>query len=213
MSVAPEPDPEALAFWLRKGQIEARQIECANFDSTRFLEALDEIRGLTRLDLNASWPTLEAKCAEAGVAVVLVQELPKTRASGATRWLTPSKALIQLSFRYKTDDHLWFSFFHEAAHVLLHQKRPIYLDLLEGPRKAISPEEKKADAFARDTLIPPDAFGRFISARTLFSKTDIRRFAQRIGVAPGIVVGRLQHDRLLPHTHCNDLKRKVDLSA
>jgi Zn-dependent peptidase ImmA (M78 family) len=38
------------------------------------------------------------------------------------RWLTPAKALIQLSFRYQTDDHLWFTLFHEIAHVLRHDK-------------------------------------------------------------------------------------------
>jgi len=147
------------------------------------------------------------------VAVVFVPELPRTRVSGATRWLTPTKALIQLSFRYKTADHLWFSFYHEAAHILLHQKRPIYLDLLEGPRETVGPEEKDADAFARHKLIPPDALRRFVSAHAFFSRAAIRGFAQAVDIAPGIVVGRLQHDGLLPHSHCNDLKRKIDLAA
>ncbi len=71
---------------------------------------------------------MTAGCAAVGVAVVLVPELPGTRVSGATRWLTPGKALIQLSLRYKSDDQLWFTFFHEAAHVLLHGKRDLFIE-------------------------------------------------------------------------------------
>ncbi|MFN8491179.1 MAG: hypothetical protein U0350_26520 [Caldilineaceae bacterium] len=37
-----------------------------------------------------------------------VPELAQLRVCGATRWLTPNKALLQLSLRYKTNDHLWF---------------------------------------------------------------------------------------------------------
>lgn len=66
---------------------------------------------------------LTALCASAGVAVVFVRGLLKARVSGATRWLTPDKALVQLSLRYRTDDHLWFSFFREAGHVLLHGRQ------------------------------------------------------------------------------------------
>jgi len=34
----------------------------------------------------------------------------------------------------------------------------------------------------------------------------IQAFAKRIGIAPGIVVGRMQKDGLLPWTHLNGLK-------
>lgn len=212
-SMAFEADPEAIAFWLQKGEIEALEVQCAAFDAQRLSSALEAARSLTLLPIEAGIRKLVGACADAGVAVVFVPELPKTRVSGATRWLTPAKALIQLSFRHKTDDHFWFSFFHETAHVLLHRKRSIYLDLLEGPRGDVSAEEKKADAFARDTLIPPEEFDCFTSRRGRFSKSRICAFAHAIGVAPGIVVGRLQHDGLLPHSHCNDLKRKVDLAV
>ena len=62
-------------------------------------------------------PKLQGRCAAAGVAVVFVPALPKTGVSGATRWLHPQKAIIQLSLRYKSNDHLWFTFFHEAGHI------------------------------------------------------------------------------------------------
>ena len=74
-------------------------------------------------------------CAHAGVAVVFVQELPNTGISGSTQWLTPTKALVQLSLRYKTDDQLWFTFFHEAGHILAHGKRQVFLETDQKDRE------------------------------------------------------------------------------
>ena len=75
-------------------------------------------------------------CANAGVAVVFVQEFPQIRICGATQWLTSTKALVQLNLRYKTDDHLWVTFFHEADHILRHGKRQVFLELDQKDKKA-----------------------------------------------------------------------------
>jgi hypothetical protein len=66
-------------------------------------------------------------CARSGVPLVLMPEMPGTRASGAARWLSPAEGLIQLSLRHTRDDHFWFSFFHEAAHLLLHSKKATFV--------------------------------------------------------------------------------------
>jgi Zn-dependent peptidase ImmA (M78 family) len=142
-------------------------------------------------------------CAAAGVAVVFVPELPKTRICGATRWLNSDKALIQLSLRYKTDDHLWFAFFHEAGHILKHRKREVFLEFKEDQGDE---EEKEADRFAADLLIPPAELKQFMASGKQRSIDGIQQFASEIGIAPGIVVGRLQHDGVLQQTHCNGLK-------
>ena len=68
-------------------------------------------------------------------------------------------------------------------------------------------KEEEANRFAADCLIPRQEYTRFIKAG-IFSKTEIRSFASDLGIAPGIVVGRLQHDNHIPVTHCNDLKRR-----
>ena len=144
-------------------------------------------------------------CASCGVAVAFVCELPKT-ASGATRWLSPIKALMQLSLRYKTDDQMWFTFFHEAAHILLHSKRSIFIEETNYDSK----EDIKANRFATEFLIPPNRLGEITSQKPI-SNAAIRQFAQSLGIAPGIVVGQLQHKGLLPPSHCNDLKRKLKM--
>lgn len=197
----------AVAAWLRKGELTAQDIPTAPYAAAVLRGKLDEIRALTLLPFNRAQPLLVALCAEAGVALVSVPELPGTRASGASRWLTPTKALIQLSFRYRTEDHLWFTFFHEAGHILLHAKKPIFLDRDLAKTKP-DEEEDAANRFASDILIPPNALASLRRPRRP-SEHTIRAFARDVGIAPGIVVGRLQHEGLLPFSHLSDLKRKV----
>lgn len=206
-SPAFEADPGAVAAWLRKGEIEARAIECSPYRKQEFTEVLQKTRSLTVEQQEVFIPKMQSLCAQAGVAVVFVPELPRCRASGAARWLNRGKALVQLSLRYKTNDHLWFTFFHEAAHVLCGDRSCTFIDEF-GSRDLASEEEVHADRFAADILIPPAEYRRFTKAAQggLISRKDVLGFAKSIDVAPGIVVGRLQHDNLLPYTHLNSLK-------
>lgn len=202
----------ALAAWLRKGELEAQSIRCKPFAQSAFEDALAEARALTLQAPEVFVPKLVDLCAAAGVAVVFVRELPKCRVHGATRWLSANRALIQLSLRYKTDDHLWFTFFHEAGHILLHGKRLIFIE--EG-RASNSVEEEAANRFAADRLIPPGALEelRGPARSRRLSEAQVRNFAQKLHIAPGIVVGRLQHEGWLPRTHLNSLKLRLDWAA
>ena len=195
--------PESVSAWLRRGEIEAAQISCEAFDKAAFRVALDEIRLLTTEEPDVFVPRMQELCAGAGVAVVFVPALPKTGVSGATRWINSNKALIQLSLRYRTDDHLWFTFFHEAGHILLHGKKELFLEGANGLDPA---KEAEANNFSEQELLPRLPFSAFIK-RNQFSKLAILSFAKEIQVAPGIVVGQLQHRGLLPRAHCNELKQ------
>ena len=192
---------EAVSAWLRKGEIEARQIVCEAYDKKRFLKALDDIRGLTMEEPAVFQPRLVDICASIGVAVVFVPELPQTGVYGATRWLG-NRAVIQLSLRYKSNDHIWFSFFHEAGHIIRHGRKEIFIE----ENGMDNEQEKEADSFARDRLISPADYRRFIKSWDGRSLAPIESFAERIKIAPGIVVGRLQHEKRLPNSHGNGLK-------
>lgn len=209
-STAFESDSGALIAWLREGELQAKKIHCSPYNAKQFRAVLTQIRSLTAKPPESFQPEVIRLCATCGVAVVFVPELPKIRVSGATRWLNPDKALIQLSLRYKTNDHLWFSFFHEAGHILKHGKRDVFI---EGsmPEKG-DPKEDEANAFAAEILIPQKELTRFLTDSRL-SKVAIREFSSQLGIAPGIVVGRLQHDGTLPQSHCNDLKRRFEWAA
>ena len=203
-----ESDPGAVAAWLRQGELVGQRIECQPFDAGRFREVLGAIRGLTMQSPETFQPEVIRLCAGSGVAVAFVRELPKVRVSGATRWVSPVKALIQLSLRYKSDDQLWFSFFHEAGHILLHGKREVFINDGDGQDK----KESEASTFAADTLLPPQALQRFLSTNK-FTRESVHSFATSVGIAPGIVVGRLQFEGVLPHNKLNDLKKWFEWAA
>ena len=99
-------------------------------DQSGFEADLPTIRRLTReKDPGQFIPRLKEACAARGVAVAIVRGPNGWRASGAARFLSPTKALIQLSFRYLSDDQFWFTFFHEAGHLLLHGKDLLFLEV------------------------------------------------------------------------------------
>lgn len=199
--------PEAVAAWLRCGELRAQEIDCAPFDAHEFRQVLREIRARLTRPTDAIWDEVVELCARAGVALVLIPEFPKTHLSGAARWLSPNKALIQQSVRHKSGDHLWFSFFHEAGHLLLHNKKVLFVDEQGGDQPEV---EEEANRFARDWLLAPKPYAEFV-AEADFTERAVRRFAKQQKIAPGIVVGRLQRERHVSFAWLNGLKEKLTL--
>jgi HTH-type transcriptional regulator / antitoxin HigA len=188
-------DPVALAAWMRIGELYAAEIATEPFDRAAFREALGSVRELTRVKDPDEWlPRLQEICRRVGVVVIIERELPKARVNGVARWLTPTKALIQLSARYLRDDILWFTFFHEAAHLLLHGKKSGPRDVpatFIDTRDSGGHAEDEANMFAADLLIPPGYAGRL---QQISSLDEVRQLADDLGISPGIVVGRLHYE-------------------
>lgn len=203
-------EPGAIAAWLRLGELAARELVCQKFNAEGLRQILPELRALSQQPPNEYLPKIREICAQHGVAVVFVKEFTGCRASGATRRLPSGQVLVQLSMRFRKDDHFWFTLFHELGHVLLHDKYDVWIEdrSKEGAEKAAeeNPKEREADAFSRDLLIPP---AEATKLRALKSKDKVSAFARKIGVAPGIVVGRLQHDKIWPYSDGNGLKNSL----
>lgn len=197
-----QSDIGAISAWLRMGETQAEKINLPKYDKTRFEAALREIRALTVREPQDFEPKLRRLCAESGVAFVLVPAIPGAHVSGVARWLGGNKPLIQLSLYGKANDKFWFTFFHEAAHLLLHGRTEVFLDDISG--KGIdSKEEREANDWAGRFLIPDEFVSELPEAR---SRDAATRLANRIGIHPGIVVGRLQHDKHIDVRWLNNLK-------
>ncbi len=203
-SKAFEADPYATAAWLRIGELRAARVETQPFDRAAFVSALSTIRTLMVQPPEVFESAMKQLCADAGVIVVIVEGIKGCRASGATRWVSPTRALIQLSLRYRWEDHFWFSFFHEAGHVLLHGKRETFIEDSDGR----STEEAQADAFATAHLIPPAFESEMLRVRTPAQATAL---AAKLGIPAGIVIGRAQHEGLMPFSIGNTHRRKFRL--
>lgn len=195
-----------MAAWIRAGELACQEIITSEYDEKRFREMLLELRDYLQSPLDEFLPKIKISCAECGVAVALIPSISSLGIYGATRWISSHKALLQLSLLYKTADHLWFTFFHEAAHILMHKKRGIFLET----NNITSTEEEQADEFASGQLIPSKDYKAFLSSRRKFERIDILSFADQIAVHPGIVVGRLQHDKIIPYSHFNDMKMRLE---
>lgn len=189
----------ALSAWLRKGELLADTVETQVFNEDLLRANLAEIREMTQLDPKDFAPRIQTLCARAGVIYVLVPELAGLGISGVMRWYH-GRPLIQQSLLFKSNDHFWFTFFHEAKHVLQKKKKEIFL---EGQNASHEDQKREEDAnrFSGDLLIPPSEWARFVNETLVINSASIRTFAKRINIHPGIVVGRLMRDGVLDYSH------------
>lgn len=204
------PSPEALAAWLRIGELKAIQMECAPFDKQGLVRALSDIRKMTITSPEKFPKELYSILANAGVALVLHPHLPKTYANGATFWMGKKKAVLLMSLRGKFADIVWFSLFHEIGHILLHKRQRVFIEI-KGRVFAddLKDQENQADEFALNSLIPKRDYQKFIGDKIFFSE-NIREFAKQIGIHPGIVAGRLQHEGRIKKTWHHDLRTRFE---
>ncbi|MBN8689967.1 MAG: HigA family addiction module antidote protein [Armatimonadetes bacterium] len=202
-----EPCPYALAAWLRMGEREAERMDLPEYDKARTRSCLAELRRVTRGggDIVEAIREILGSC---GIAFVAAPHLPKTYANGATFWHR-SRPVVLLSVRGAYEDIFWFTLFHEIGHILLHEKTATFIEGLG----TTSQQETEADEFSRDSLIPIEAWTRFVSDQD-FSRDSVTSFAATQEVAPAVVVGRLCHefnafDQL---HHLRSLRRKLEFS-
>jgi len=189
-----------LATWLQIAELNAEQASVIKFNKAKFTSAVDAIRSMTNETPSVFVPAMTEACRNAGVALCLVPEIPGGKISGAAKWLTASKAMLAINLRGKKNDLFWFTFFHEAGHILNDSKMETFVDI----GYSHDPREHSANAFARQTLIPSKYDDLLITLRT---ERQVRDFASEIGIAPGIVVGRLQHEKIIGYGQLNALKQ------
>lgn len=194
----------AQATWIAYGENAATDIEVNEFDKKRLVGRLPEIRSATLIEGTAALEKIKEIFAECGIVLVLSKELKGTFAHGVTKWLTPDKAMVMISLRGSYTDIIWFSLFHELGHILLHGKR---FDYSTSTKR----EEDEADAFAADYLISNEDYNRFVQNYRI-NEENIKSFAKSIGIEPGVVVGRLAHDKIIEFSEFNGLKRRYKWS-
>ncbi|EGF92519.1 hypothetical protein ABI_09560 [Asticcacaulis biprosthecium C19] len=205
-SASLKADIPATIAWIRRGEIEATAAQCDLWDKEKFRSVLPVLRKLSRQKDPAIFiPMLKKIAASCGVAVVISRTPAGCRASGATKFVSAEKAMMMLSFRHRSDDHFWFTVFHEAAHLLLHDTSLLFI---ENGDEVMEKEEGEADQFAQDFLVSPEDRREFPQIRRDIKA--VARFAQRIGVSQGVVLGQLQHLGYVDKKYMNRLKRRYD---
>ena len=195
-----------MAAWLRIGELKLQKLQLPEFDKDAFKKALIEAKELVEHQPEDFAERLREICSSAGLALIYSDSMPKAPISGATRWVG-GRPLIQLTDRYKTNDHFWFTFYHEAGHILLHGKKDVFIEEYVGAENDNS-KEKEANEFARDFLLP-DSFLEQVTGTV--DERLIKKIARNYATHPAIVVGRLQNLGIIPHSFGTGFKIKISL--
>ena len=149
---------------------------------------------------------------ECGVAFVLLPNLKNSGINGAVKWVNSDRVVLAMNNRGLDADKFWFSLFHEIKHVLQQKIKTVFIsastkELMELDNTL----ERDADAFASNYLISNAQMKQF-SPNKYTTDEEIVAFAKSIGIHPGIVAGRLQHEKIIPPNRCSHLKEKYVFS-
>lgn len=141
---------------------------------------------------------LIATLSEYGIKLVFLPNESGTHVDGFSFWRGDNPT-ITLTQRGKKLDILAFTLLHEICHVYHHldksneEKTCVSID---GEKE--STEEKEADQFANEHLIPSRQWQLFKAACAYVSPyamgPRIRTFSEQLNIHPSIVLGRYQHD-------------------
>jgi len=208
ISLAFTNENAAIAAWLRHGDINAIYKDIPTYDEKKFKHNLLLIKELT-LKKSTFKDDLKRLCNEAGVNVVFTPMISKAAISGAVRWVG-NRPLIQLSLRGKYNDRFWFTFFHEAGHIILHSKKDFFLEGMEDETMSNKEKEIEANDFAANFLIPQEKLKDFMNNNDK-SPNAIIRLAKELGIHSGIVVGQLQNLGYINKSYMNDMKIILDI--
>ena len=193
---------DALYCWLRYGEIQSNKEEYPKFNVEKLKENVNKIRNLASKPFLTQYDAIRNLLMECGVALIYEPHLPNTYVNGISYKITCDKALIMISDRGKKDDILWFTLFHEIAHLIKHSKKEVFIDLENSEVNNI---ELEADEFARNILIPEYIYKTLLKNYYRISEELIKEFSKENNISPGIVVGRLQKDGIIKWNQFNDL--------
>jgi HTH-type transcriptional regulator/antitoxin HigA len=191
----------ALLAWAQEAKLKARSIETSPIDIKELIRIIPNIRQMTVLKPKEFCPKIKGMLAECGIALVFLPHLKGSFLQGAS-FIDGNKIVVGLTARGKDADKFWFSLFHELAHIILG-----HIGKADG---TTNQDEKDADTWSRDTLIPEKMFDGFRDKND-FSAAGVCAFAKELGIAPGIVVGRLQNEGCVKHSILNNLKEHYEI--
>ncbi len=201
---------EGIAAWLRCGEIESKKVTIEKFSEAALKDSLKSLRALTTKTADKFSVEAQQILGNAGVSLVYIPHFTETGVSGAVRWIGDTP-VIQLSLFGAYADMFWFNLFHEIGHILLHGKKERFLEFDERPLSDSQEKEIEADNFATRELIDHKSYSDFLCAGD-FSKRAILGFAKSIKLDPGIIAGRLSHDRLVGWRDVASLRTRLKFS-
>jgi len=196
--------------WVQVAMNCAKNISVAQFDSVKLTNFLPEIRKMTVENPSIFIPRLKQMFSDCGVAFVLLPHLKNSGVNGAVKWFGHNQVVLAMNNRRCYADTFWFSLFHEIKHVLQQKVKTVFISGDLSVSNIDSSLEKEADNFSKNFIIPLREFQKW-APNMYVTDSQIVEFANKIGIHPGVVVGRLQHDGIIPQNRCSQLKVKYKI--
>lgn len=193
----------ALMAWAQEAKIKARGIQTAPINIKGLISAMPELRKMTVLNPKEFCPEIKKCLADCGIALVFLPHLKGSFLQGAS-FMDGNKIVVGLTARGKDADKFWFSLFHELAHIALGH--------VGQPNGTSEEDENAADKWSGDILIASEDFEAFRRDRD-YSERSVLLFAKKQGIAPGIVVGRMQLEGMIKYSMLNNLKEKYEIAV
>lgn len=165
----------------------ALQIEAPKYNKKRFEDAVKYALTLTK-NHKEFYPLIREAFWKSGVIFVILPNIAGSKTNGATKKLGDN-IMLMVNDRRLYADSFWFTLFHEIGHI-------INGDYGISFEKETGEREEAANRFAEDSLIPNGLYQEFLK-KEQFDLQSIKKFADKIDRDPGIVLGRLQNDRIV----------------
>lgn len=197
--------------WVQTAINFSQKIETEAYNAEKLKSYLPELRNMTIQKPEVFLPRMRYIFSECGVAFVLLPNLKNSGVNGAVKWINEDRVVLAMNNRRLDADVFWFSLFHEIKHVLQRKTKTTFISYSEKEMIEVNKQlEDDADNFASNYLIPTTAL-RKLSPTKYISDDEIVEFAKSIGIHPGIVAGRLQHEGIIPPNRCSKLKEKYHI--
>lgn len=194
-------------LWMELGCRAARNIHVKPYDRDKLAVAVKELRELTQTKLVDVIPQVRQILAEAGVALVFAPIMKQSAFRGCTRLMSPTKAVIIHSMKYRNLAQFWLILFHEIAHLMLHIIR-VEDVFAEYEDRKDDAKEKEADEWAQDTLVYSDKLIAFSARCPKPTPEQIGAFAREVKVHTAIaaeVFNKRAKADVIPYSRLNQL--------
>ena len=193
----------ALMAWAQQAKLLAREIQAAPIDIKALTDALPALREMSRLEPAVFGPLIKERLARCGIVLIVLQQPSKASRRFAS-FLDGKKIVVAVAAGNEDTDLFWSSLFHELGHIALGH--------VERGSSTSEADERAADQWSQNALVAGDELEVFLQAGD-YTEQSVLRFAEKLGIAPGIVVGRMQQEGVIRRNALNELKEKVFIAG
>lgn len=195
--------------WISLAEQEARKMSCCEFNKNMIISNIPYLKSLTLKDPKTMSEELTSFLSQCGIKLVILPFLSGSNTSGVTKWI-PNENCVMVAVNDcgKDADRIWFSIFHELGHAIKNHKR--HMTISYSKENVQDEEEIEANNFASNSLLNKNDYEEFVNRKD-YTINSIFSFANKEGVAPFIVIGRLQKDKLIGWDMYQNYKPKYQI--